>query len=188
MIRVLSILSILLISLQTAGAAFDVESKASLCAICHEHSGDALVPTLSGQSKAYLLQQLKRYQSGERESSVMSAVVKSFSNDQEMAAVAEYFSKQEAKGGTVADSEQFYVGKHIFEQKLACVSCHGFDGQGKSGKNLIVPNLVGQKSEYIIQRLKDFRESQQKENPMVQVAEKLEDSEIESIASYLSGM
>ena len=66
------------------------------CAACHGkagHSTTALFPILAGQYKSYLMQALKDYRSGKRESAIMNGMAASLS-DQQIEQLASFFSSQ----------------------------------------------------------------------------------------------
>ena len=67
----------------------------------------------------------------------------------------------------------------------ACVSCHGQDLKGQG----VIPRLAGQHAEYLKTALHAFKSSTRKNDQdrfMRDVAARLSDQEIESLALYLS--
>lgn len=72
---------------------------AATCAACHDAQGHtpamAAMPTLNGQHAAYLVDQLKRYAEGERQSTVMGPIASSLS-EFERRAVAEFLASRRA--------------------------------------------------------------------------------------------
>lgn len=74
-----------------------VRSLASNCAICHGTQGrpapgSTAVP-LAGRPADRLIEAMKQFKEGKREATIMHQIAKGYS-DAEVAAVAEYFSKQ----------------------------------------------------------------------------------------------
>lgn len=70
------------------------KSRAMQCAACHGPNGHAIAPqtpNLAGQDEDYLVQQLKDFRSGARQSETMSVIAKPLS-DTEIANLAGYFS------------------------------------------------------------------------------------------------
>ncbi len=65
-------------------------------------------------------------------------------------------------------------------QKL-CAGCHGPDG---ISINPIWPNLAGQKAQYFIKAMKDYRDGTRQDPNMVPLAQALTDEEIEDLAAY----
>ena len=85
--------------------------------------------------------------------------------------------------------ELYYAGS--FEKGIpACTACHSPKGQGNSPAGY--PLLSGQQPEYIIKTLKDYRRGSRSDSEfsqiMVSIAYKLDDSEIEALASFINGL
>lgn len=68
-------------------------------------------------------------------------------------------------------------------QAQICAGCHGNNGVSN---NPLWPNLSGQKKQYLIKQLKDFKTKNRKDPLMSPVAETLSDSDIEIVADYFS--
>ena len=71
------------------------------------------------------------------------------------------------------------------QKSVTCIACHGASGISNSP---IWPNLAGQKEQYIIKQLKDFRSGTRKEPSMSPMAKPLTDADIENLAAYYSGL
>jgi cytochrome c553 len=91
------ILSITLVSAASGSMAADIaagKSRSAQCAACHGPDGHAIAPmtpNLAGQDEDYLVQQLKDFRSGTRQSETMSVIAKPLS-DTEIANLAGYFN------------------------------------------------------------------------------------------------
>jgi cytochrome c553 len=111
---------------------------------------------------------------------------------EDMADIAAYFSqhavKTEAKEGNAA-GRKLYVAGNPYTKVPACASCHGPHGVGNGpGK---IPRLAGQKVDYIVKQLQDFRvgtRSNDRNSIMQNLASRLTDKEIQNIAAYLASM
>lgn len=69
----------------------------SSCQSCHGATGisvSPLYPNLARQKAPYLIKQMRDFKTGKRQDPVMSAMVKSFS-EQDMSNIAEYYSQQQ---------------------------------------------------------------------------------------------
>lgn len=64
-----------------------------------------------------------------------------------------------------------------------CAACHGEKG---ISANALWPNLAGQKKEYLLKQLKDFRADHRKDPVMSAQAKLLKEEDLESIAKYFS--
>ena len=72
------------------------------------------------------------------------------------------------------------------EQKSAvCAGCHGANGISVSSD---IPNLAGQKAEYLAAQLKAFREDKRKNPLMNAIAPQLSDPDVENLVAYFSGL
>lgn len=66
-----------------------------------------------------------------------------------------------------------------------CAACHGPAGISPTP---IWPNLAGQKEQYLIKQLKDFKAGKRKEPTMAPMVAALSDQDIEDLAAYFSGL
>lgn len=68
---------------------------------------------------------------------------------------------------------------------MVCAACHGADGISAIG---MWPNLKGQKSDYLVKQLKDFKSGTRKDATMAGMAAALSDDDIANLAAYYSGL
>lgn len=66
-----------------------------------------------------------------------------------------------------------------------CFACHGVDGKGTQE---LWPNLAGQKYEYLVKQIKDFKAGRRKDPLMDDMVTSLSDQDIEDIAAYFSSL
>ncbi|MDE0518492.1 MAG: cytochrome c [Oligoflexia bacterium] len=71
------------------------------------------------------------------------------------------------------------------QKSVTCVACHGANGISNSP---IWPNLAGQKAQYLVKQLKDFRSGARKEPSMSPMVKPLTDADIENLAAYYSSL
>ena len=86
--------------MSTSAAAQDVDANqaryiAANCANCHGTTGKSAgaMPSLAGQSKVYLLEQMRAFRDGKRTATIMHQIAKGYT-DAQIDAVAEHFSRQ----------------------------------------------------------------------------------------------
>lgn len=124
------------------------------CNGCHGtdgHSAGPNMPNIGGVPSNYIIEQMKNFKSGERKSSIMGRLAKAYS-DEEIAAMASFFSTQKYKGATQpTDAAKVARGKEIHKDR--CEKCHE-DG-GKVGADEGI--LAGQWKEYMEISFKEFR-------------------------------
>tara|TARA_Y100000590_G_scaffold79789_1_gene88593 strand:- start:14019 stop:14615 length:597 start_codon:yes stop_codon:yes gene_type:complete len=183
--------------LMGAGDIGSGKTKSQTCVACHGEDGNSVVglwPSLAGQNTKYLYKQLQLIQSEERYIAEMNGQLDGYSN-QDLLDLAAYYSSQKSKvGQTSADLvdkgfKLYYAGS--MEKGIpACTACHSPRGLGNSQAGY--PLLSGQKPEYIVKTLKEYRlgERQYSEESaiMVSIAYKLDDKEIEALASFINGL
>jgi len=178
-----------------AGAA-----KASVCFACHGPNGNALVPAfprLAGQRADYLYWELVKFKRGTRPQSPMTAQAAPLS-DEDMRNLATYFSTQTPGAAATAGSETSQ-GETLFLRGNAqsgsppCQGCHGTAANGVAGDAYAAyPKLRGQHADYLVQRLKDYRDGKLTDSSndfiMHGVARTLDDASIGAVAAYLSAL
>ena len=86
--------------MSTSAAAQDVDANqaryiAANCANCHGTTGKSsgAMPSLSGQSKVYLLEQMRAFRDGKRTATIMHQIAKGYT-DAQVARLAAYFAAQ----------------------------------------------------------------------------------------------
>ena len=174
-------ISLLLISLiQTTIFAENISESKKICAACHGVNGissSEIFPNLAGQKSDYIAQQVKDIRDGVRKNPVMDTVVKDLT-DQQIDALADYFSNQQAmKAGSSEINQQ---GKNA---RAVCISCHGIRGLTVNGE---WPNLAGQKKAYLQKQLLAFRDDSRYGPSMQVIAKELSEEQIEAVAEYYS--
>ncbi len=119
----------------SAGAAPPTPAMlANACAGCHGVNGGSAgpsMPSLAGQSKAAIVDAMKKFKSGERPATVMGRLAKGYT-DADFAAMGEFFSKQKFHPTTQAvDAAKVKRGAEL--QDANCSRCH--IDEGKDGKD-----------------------------------------------------
>ncbi len=71
------------------------------------------------------------------------------------------------------------------EKSGLCAGCHGADGISLAPN---IPNLAGQKEEYLIKAIKDYRSNKRKNPMMNSMAANLSDTDIEDLAAFFSSL
>ena len=135
-------------------AAVDAGQKASFfCANCHGAQGISKtvdVPNLAGQHPAYLLEQIRKFGSGERKDAFMEGLIKVM-KPEERVQIALFYASQQVPPGK-ADPAQVGKGQVLFGK--LCARCHGDDAHG----NQTYPRLAGQKQPYLQTSITRYRD------------------------------
>ncbi|WP_456381120.1 c-type cytochrome [Thiolapillus sp.] len=164
------------------------------CQLCHGAEGEAssaIYPRLAGQNYNYLVKQLKNFRDGKRKSDTMNEMTKDLL-DEEIEALAKYFSSKPALSHRIRDKGFFAVGEYLYRKGNkysgipACKSCHGELGLGSND----LPRLAGQHKRYVADQLHAFGDRiRTNDNTIMHtIANKLTELEIEALALYVSGI
>jgi cytochrome subunit of sulfide dehydrogenase len=163
-----------------------VESLANTCNNCHGVKGvsvGASMPSIGGQSEAYLLMLMQQWRSGERYSASMGRLLKGYS-DEQIASLAKYFSAQ-----PWVPAEQRAPDQVIFNGRLVsdrCTTCHG--EKGGQPADAVTPRLNGQWATYIEMELNKYRDEAVKlpHRKMRKNAQRLEPTEVYEVSSFMA--
>lgn len=170
------------------------------CVICHGADGmgnDAGgFPRLAGLDAGYLAKQMEDYKAGRRSSAIMQPNVDNFSS-QQILDIAAYFSALPATGPQAsadAPAALLAAGEKLVREGdwdkhvPACSSCHGPSSQGVGSS---FPAIAGQHPNYIRQQLSAWKKGERSNDPeqlMTAVAERLTDEQITAVAAYLGSL
>jgi cytochrome c553 len=157
-------------------------AKLLVCNACHGDNGvpkDATIPVIWGQQENFLIKQLHDFQSGDRDSEVMSWMAKTLSQSEQGSAAA-YIAKKNwpaRSASAAATSPPNGI--------AACQICHQQDFVG----GLPGPRLAGQSYEYLVEAMRRYAGSERTNNAdMVKLMEALSPAERDAMARYMSGL
>lgn len=172
------------------------KAKSTTCMACHGADGNSANPEwpkLAGQHESYLVAQLKSYQEGKRENALMSPLAAGLS-ESDMADLAAFYASQELAPGKadpalVATGERVYRGGNASRGVPACIACHGPAGKGNPLS--LYPSVAGQHATYTYMQLKAYADQLRKsdQNQMMRnIADRMSDSDMRAVASYIQGL
>lgn len=166
----------------------------TVCSACHGLDGNSVItanPKLAAQHPEYLVKQLTEFKSGKRANAVMSGMAAGLSDD-DMKALATYFSGQALKLGAAKTNGKASLGEKIYRGGIAatnvpaCAACHGPTGAGLPKQ---FPRLGGQHADYTLTQLRTFRTGERANAPMMMtIATKMTDAEMAAVADYIQGL
>jgi cytochrome c553 len=165
-------------------AAIEAGKKLTFfCANCHGDEGVSKtpdVPNLAGQNPAYLLEQIRKFGSGERKDQFMQGLIKVL-KDEERVQVALYYASMPVVPAA-ADAEKAAQGKALFTK--LCTRCHGEQARG----NELYPRLASQKMPYLQTSITRYRDNTGvRNNQLMTIATApLKNEDILALANYLS--
>ena len=179
-------------------SAFAARAESAMvrnCTWCHGGSaqGYSPAPRLAGQRAAYIFQQLASFAYHTRDAPFSRQYMWGAAGNLSPTAahaLAVYFANlppQAANDGNRALApfgEVLYQRGMPEENIVACVACHGPNGEGVG----TIPRLGGLDYSYLKRRLEQWAEGYQGalDHPMPHIATQLSRNQIEDLASYLS--
>ena len=167
-----------------------------VCSSCHRPAGEpgqALVPTLAAQRKAYLVWQMRAYRFGFRDDPQAHDKMWSQAgklDDALVDALAAYYTAQPPHPGAAGDPALVARGKAIYEHGLPpshvtdCASCHGPRAEGRD----MFPRLAGQRADYLVRQLSLIQLHLRNVGIMHSTVEGLSEEDIKAIAAYLQSL
>mgnify|MGYP001555179598 CR=1 FL=1 len=149
------------------------EAQTAVCGSCHGASGvsdDPMVPNLAGQEPNYLVRAISAYRDLERSHEDMVAA----KSDEEIENIAAYYSVQAA--GSVGGT-----GELTAEIISKCDRCHG---RAVGESTMVVPALYGQKQDYLLRVMREYRDGQRGNSMMHKMSAGYSDRVLAEIAEY----
>lgn len=165
------------------------------CESCHGErklNSGSLIPSLAGQSEAYLLESLRAYADGKRASGVMGVAVGTLPPEA-LPDLARYYAGQSRPERPVQSIDAALIerGRELAERgrpedKIpACLSCHE-----KPGANPVYPKLSGQAQPYLERQLTLFKDGvrggTRYHHLMTEAAKYLEEDDIAAASAYFA--
>jgi cytochrome c553 len=163
------------------------QERLQLCAACHGEDGNSAnpqIPSIAGQPKLFLENQLILFREELRKSEQMAPVVKGM-KDPEIIKLAEHFSKLPAKVMESAPADPALVKQGTAKAKqLRCGVCHLADFSGQNQ----IPRLAGQRETYLDAEMRAYRDGKRTGGDTIMAAALygVSDADIKALAHYLS--
>lgn len=189
-----------------AGNAANGQAKSAACGACHGMDGNSVNPEwpkLAGQIPEYIVKQLHDFKAGRRSNETMSPMAQPLGKE-DIEDLAAYFAAQKPNAGEAraelrARGEQIYLKGRHRPAVIACIGCHGPQGQGNSewGRNLapppavLAPALGGQQAAYVVKQLQDYRKKARTNDVgrvMRDISSRLSEEDIAAVAEYITAL
>ena len=170
-----------------AGPALRAQpATATVCMACHGPGGNSAmagVPSIAGQPRVFLENQLVLIREGLRDVPAMQAVMGTL-GDEEIVALARHFSALPVAAPTgPVQADRLRAGAEVSRRAL-CGTCHlpGYTGQNQ------VPRLAGQQEAYLAVTLRMYRDKPDpgRDTAMSAALHGLKDADLENLAHYLA--
>jgi len=194
------IIAVLLSLLPMIVQAQDLQGEIKTCASCHGENASVPVnlawPKLAGQNINYFTKEMldfKQGNKGGRFNPVMQAISAPLSN-QMIEELAQYYSNLPTTLGAVKPDlvklgQRLYRGGDLQKGIPACMACHEPQGMGNPPAGF--PLLSGQNPDYVVAQMKAFQDgsrSNDLNHMMRDIARKMNEQDIQAVASYISGL
>ena len=165
------------------------------CVWCHGPSlqGFSTAPRLAGQTPQYIMNQLYGFRDHARDNPLSRQYMWGAARNLDADSVRDlalYFASLPPRAASDGVPSLAGVGQTIYQEGMpeanivACVVCHGPNGEGIRD----IPRLGGLDSTYLRRRLEQWNQGYHAAAgpPMISIASKLSDDQIDALASYLS--
>ena len=168
-------------SAQQPGAA-----QLALCAACHGPAGNsqiALTPSLAGQPRLFIENQLVLIREGLRDIPQIKGLLNGVT-DAQIVALAEYFAAQKPASTPGPVDSAVYRRGQALSGKMLCGTCHLPDYAGRQQ----IPRLAGQHEAFLLQSMKQFRDHPGAGRDTIMAASLygLKDAELADLAHFLA--
>lgn len=157
------------------------EEKAQFCLLCHKPDfPSATLPTLEGQTREYIYNQIKAFKEKRRSDPTMQLNVAALS-EKDVNNIADYFSSREPlRVSFRLDPVKTARGKSKAEG-FDCASCHLLDFSGKKD----IPRLAGTDPAYTAKQLLAFTEGK-RSHPWIDGTRGITGADAEDLAQYFA--
>lgn len=164
-----------------------LSQRTAVCAACHGANGNAQLPnspSLAGQPKVFLEQQLIMIREGLRVIPQMAGILDGMP-DEEITAIAQHYADLpiQPQAGEKREEQQFARGSEL-AGKMHCASCHMANYEGREQ----MPRLAGQREDYLVHSMRDFHTGKAigRDTMMASVLHGVSDQDIQDMAHYLA--
>jgi cytochrome c553 len=142
------------------------------------------MPSIAGQPKLFLENQLILFREELRKSGPMVPVVKGL-KDVEISELAEHFAKLPAKSMETGPSDAVLAKRGMERaRELRCGVCHVADFRGQNQ----IPRLAGQREEYLVNEMRAYRDGTRSGGDTIMAAALygVSDADIKALAHFLA--
>jgi cytochrome c553 len=173
-------------SLTSWAQAQKISTKLMLCAACHGADGNSQqerVPSLAGQPKIFIENQLVMIREGMRNIPIMQGVLDGVT-DEDITAMATHYAALPLKAAPADRQETQYVLGEKLAREMRCGTCHLPDFVGREQ----MPRLAGQREDYLLHSMREFRSNQAvgRDTIMAATLYGTSDDDIKALAYFLS--
>ena len=172
-----------------AGDNGAAKAKFESCAACHNADGISTtesIPSLAGQTDRYIQWRLVYFRSGTRKSEIMNPIAESLNNEDIRDLGAYIAQLPAAEAAAPAHPDLVEKGRALAAHNR-CAACHGekLEGNGAAAR------LSGQREDYLLKALQDFKAGNRVGGGMAAMAEviyPLSQDDLPALAAYAASV
>jgi len=166
--------------------AQDISARLMACAACHGADGNSLlpnIPSLAGQPKVFVENQLVIIREGLREIPAMKGLLDGVS-DAEITAMAVHFSRLPARSASTPGDPALMAQGKVLAEGMRCGICHLPDYRGREQ----MPRLAGQREDYLLTSMLQFKNNQAIGRDTIMAASLygVSDNDLKALAHFLA--
>lgn len=172
--------------LVTGVKAQTLSAKLAVCAACHGADGNAPLagsPSLAGQPKIFIENQLVMIREGMRSIPMMQGLLNGVTDEEVAAMAAHYAGLPLKKPPTDRDAKLYPLGEKL-SKEMRCGICHLPNYMGREQ----IPRLAGQREDYLLHSMRQFKSNQAVGRDTVMAASLygVSDDDLKAMAHYLA--
>lgn len=166
--------------------AQDVSVRLMACAACHGADGNSQlpgIPSLAGQPRVFIENQLVIIREGLREIPAMKGQLDGVS-DAEITAMAVHFARLPARNTPPAGDPALMAQGRALAESMRCGTCHLPDYRGREQ----MPRLAGQREDYLLYSMLQFKNNQATGRDTIMAASLygIADADLKALAHFLA--
>jgi cytochrome c553 len=163
------------------------QDRVALCATCHGADGNSQtpgIPSIAGQPKLFIENQLILFREGLRVSPQMQPAVEGLT-DKEIVRLAAHYAALPARPAATDPPDPAQAARGVaLAKELHCGSCHLPDFRGREQ----MPRLAGQREDYLVESMLAYRDNRRSGGDTIMAATLygVADADIRALAHYLA--
>jgi cytochrome c553 len=166
--------------------AQDISTKLQVCGACHGPDGNSKIagtPSLAGQPKTFLENQLVMIREGMRDLPAMKGQLDGV-NDATIIAIAKFYADSPAVSQAGVRNPALFEKGQVISKEALCGTCHLPNYVGRDQ----MPRIAAQREDYLLYSMRQFRSNQAIGRDTIMAASLygMSDDDLKAIAHYLS--
>ncbi len=170
----------------TGAFAQSIAPRLAQCAACHGADGNSQIkdfPSLAGQPRVFLENQLVMIREGMRDIPAMKGSLDGVS-DADITALAKHYASLPVKSAPGAHNSAWLERGRQLASDMRCGICHLPNYQGREQ----MPRLAGQREDYLLHSMRQFRSNQAvgRDTLMAAALYGVSDQDLQAMAHFLA--